>query len=71
MVPSAEEYLKSYHRESGDELNEAVEKVMKEFAKLHVEACKKKILERLRPFPNFKPYFETVVIDAYTSNNIK
>lgn len=44
-LPTAEEFLKNFHREEEDELDKAVEKAMIEFAKLHCEAQKQAILE--------------------------
>lgn len=38
-IPTAEEFLNNFHRESEDSLNKAVEKAMIDFAKLHVEAA--------------------------------
>lgn len=42
-IPSAEELLRETYKIMSDESIEDIAKVMREFAKLHIEACKKEI----------------------------
>ncbi len=74
-LPTAEEFIDSFHSDTDDDLHEGVRKMMIEFAKLHVEAALKAASEEAHT--KDVPYTDDVEVDkksilgAYPLKNIK
>ena len=79
-MPTAEEFLESYHRDSKDSLLDGVMDAMIEFAKLHVQEALKSVLNNAKlekcgnpydPTDNSQCINEESILNSYSLDKIK
>jgi len=75
-IPTAEEFIKNYHRQEGHTFEQSVPQAMIEFAKLHVEyalknASEKSTVIRDEEFYTISHIDKNSILNAYPLTNIK